>query len=52
MSENRVNVLENITLAQTDTESIVRAAVSPFFFKGPEEKVVGERGEKSPVRGP
>ena len=34
-----------------DTESVVRAAVSPSPFDVPEEKVAGERGGESPVRG-
>ena len=52
MSEKRVILLEDISSSQADTESVVRAAVSPSPFDVPEEKVFGERGEESPVGGP
>ena len=52
MSEESVILLEEISSSQADTRSIVRAAVSPSPVDVPEEKVAGERGEESPVRGP
>ena len=52
MSEVSVIFLEEISSSQADTNSIVRAAVSPSPFDVPEEKVAGERGEESPVGGP
>ena len=52
MSEKNVILPEDISSSQVDTESIVRAAVSPSRFDVPEEKVAGTRGEESPVGGP
>ena len=52
MSEESVILLEDISLSQADTESVVRAAVSLSPFAVPEKKVAGERGVESPVGGP
>ena len=52
MSEDSVILLEDIGSSQGDTESVVRAAVSPSPSDAPEEKVAGERGEESPEAGP
>ena len=49
MSEETVIVLEDTSSSQADAESVARAAVSPSLFDAPEEKVVGERGEESPL---
>ena len=51
MSEESVILLEKISSSQADSESVVQAALSPSPFDYPEEKVAGERGEESPVRG-
>ena len=52
MSENSVILLEENNSSQTDTKSVVRAAVSSSCFEVLEEKVAGETGEESPPRGP
>ena len=52
MSEESVLLLEEICSSQADYKSAVQAAVSPSPFDVPVEKVAGERGEESPVRGP
>ena len=49
MSEESVILLEDINSSQTDTKSVVRAALSPPPFDVPEKKVAGVRGEESPV---
>ena len=51
MSEESVILLEDISSSQADTQSVVPAAVSPTPVDVTEEKVAGERGEKSPVGG-
>ena len=45
-------MLEEICSSQADTTSVVRAAVSPSLVDVREEKVAGQKGEESPVRGP
>ena len=45
-------MLEDISSSQADTEAIVHAAVSPSPFDALEQKVTGETGKESPVRGP
>ena len=52
MSEKSVSLFEEIGSSHADTESVVRAAVSPSHFDVPEEKVAGERGDESPVGSP
>ena len=52
MSEGSVILLEDISSSQADNKSAVQATVPPSLFDVPEEKVAGERGEKSPVRSP
>ena len=52
MSEESVILLEEIGSSQADKRSSIRAAFSPSPSDVPEEKVAGERGEESPVRGP
>ena len=52
MSEKTVMLFGEFSSSQADTESVVQAAVSPFPFDAPEEKITGERGEVSPVGGP
>ena len=52
MSEKSVILLVEICSSQADNNSAVQAAVSPSPFDVPEQKVAGERGEESPVRGP
>ena len=56
MSEKGVILLEDISLSQADTESLVgiaipEVAVSPFLLVVPEKRVV-DRGKESPVEGP
>ena len=52
MSEESVLLLEEICSSQADYKSAVQAGVPPSPFHVPVEKVAGERGEESPVRGP
>ena len=52
MSEKSVILLENISSLQADSESLVRAAVSFSPFDALEEKVSGQKYEKSPAGGP
>ena len=52
MSEESVILLEEIISSQANNKSAVQADFSPSPFDVPEEKVAGERGEESPVRGP
>ena len=52
MSEASVILLEEISSSQAEYKSVVQAAVFPSPFDFPEEKVVGKRGEDSPVGGP
>ena len=52
MSEESVILLEEICSSHADNKSAVQAAVSLSSFDVPEEKVAGDRGEESPVRGP
>ena len=52
MSEENVILLEETSSSRVDKKSAVQAAVSPSPVDVPEEKVAGERGEESPVRGP
>ena len=50
MPEKSVILVEDIGSSQA--ESVVRAAVSPSTFDVLEDKLVGERGEESPIGGP
>ena len=52
MSQEIVIFLEEISSSQSDNKSAVQVVVSPSPSAVPEEKVVGERGEESPVGGP
>ena len=52
MSEKSVILLEDIISSQADTESAVRAAVSPSTFDAPYKNFAGERGKECPVGGP
>ena len=52
ISEKSVIPLEDISSSQVDTESIVRAAVSPSPFDVPEDRGSGERSEENPLGGP
>ena len=52
MSEKNVILLTDISSSQTDTELVVRAAVSSSPFDAPEKKVAREKGDESPVGGP
>ena len=51
MSEESVIFLAKISSSQVDNKSAVQAAVYPFPFAVPEEKVAAERSEESPVGG-
>ena len=51
MSEESVIFLAEISLSQGDNKSAVQAPVHPSPLAVPEEKVDGERGEKSLVGG-
>ena len=51
MSEKSVILLEKLSSSQPDNETVFRAAVSPSPFHVPELKIVGKRGEESPVGG-
>ena len=51
MSGDSVIFLAKINSSQVVKKSAVQAAVSPSPLNVPEEKVVGERGEESPVGG-
>ena len=51
MSEDSVIFLAAINSSQVDNKSAVQVAVSPSPFVVPEENVIGERGEESPVGG-
>jgi len=51
MSEDSVIFLAEISSSQVDKKSAVQAVVSPSPVVVPEEDVVGERGEESPVGG-
>ena len=52
MSEDSVIFLAEVNSSQGDNKSAVQGAVSPSTCVVPEENVVGERGEESPVGGP
>ena len=51
MSEDTVIFLAEINSSQVGNKSAVQAVVSPSTVVVPEENVVGERGEESPVGG-
>ena len=46
-----VILFEDISSFQADTESVIRAAVSPSPFDTPEKKVAEDSGEESSVGG-
>ena len=52
MSEGSVILLEEICSSQSDSKSVVRAAIFPSPVDVTEETVAEERGEESPVGGP
>ena len=52
MSEDSVIFLAEVNSYQADKKLAVQVAVSPPPFIVPDENVVGERGEETPVGGP
>ena len=52
LSEENAIFFEEICSSQADNKSFVRPAVSSSAHDVPEEKVAGEKGEESLVRGP